>query len=305
MRTPPPAPLAKQVPNPEPRAVSRWGQDRRLEFIDFRLRWDGRLNRSDLIGFFGISVPQASLDIARYTELAPANLTYDRSARVYVSGSQFEPLYPITSSSHYLSELLASEAGLLTAEATFIGWRPPVGFVPSPGRAVLADTLVPLLRAIREGRGVRLHYQSMSRPEPSERRLTPHALAHDGFRWHVRAYCDARAEFRDFVIARMSDVQLDEPSGPGSAGDAAWNTMTELVLVPNPRLSLPHRRALEVDYGMVDGEARMPCREALVFYVLRHLGLHVDLSEHHPASQQVVLKDKSQVDKVLAQSPMS
>lgn len=299
MRTPPAAPPAKQVPNPEPRAVSRWGQDRRLEFIDFRLRWDGRLNRSDLIGFFGISVPQASLDIARYTELAPANLMYDRSARVYVSGSQFVPLYPSTSSSHYLSELLAAEVGLLTAEATFIGWRPPVGFVPSPGRAVLADTLVPLLRAIREGRGVRVQYQSMSRPEPAERRLTPHALAHDGFRWHVRAYCDARAEFRDFVIARMNDVQLDEPSGPGSAGDTAWNAMTELVLVPNPKLSLPHRRALEVDYGMVDGEARLPCREALVFYVLRHLGLHVDLSEH-PESQQVVLKDKTQVVKYSA-----
>lgn len=304
MRTPPAAPLAKQVPNPEPRAVSRWGQDRRLEFIDFRLRWDGRLNRSDLIGFFGISVPQASLDIARYTELAPANLVYDRSARVYVSGSQFVPLYSSTSSSHYLSELLAAEAGLLTAEATFIGWRPPVGFVPSPGRAVPADTLVPLLLAIREGRGVRVQYQSMSRPEPSERRLTPHALAHDGFRWHVRAYCDARAEFRDFVIARMNDVQLDEPSGPGSAGDAAWNTMTELVLVPNPKLSPAHRRALEVDYGMVDGEVRLPCREALVFYVLRHLGLHVDLSAY-PESQQVVLKDKSQAEKVLAQAPIS
>jgi len=63
------------------RPSARWSQERRLEFIDYRLRWDGRLNRSDLIEFFGISVPQASLDIARYTELAPSNICYDASAR--------------------------------------------------------------------------------------------------------------------------------------------------------------------------------------------------------------------------------
>ena len=33
----------------------RWGVRRRLEFIDFRLFWDGRFNRSDLAHTFGIS----------------------------------------------------------------------------------------------------------------------------------------------------------------------------------------------------------------------------------------------------------
>ena len=73
------------------RAISKWGQDRRLEFIDVRLRWDGRINRSDLTTFFGISVPQASLDIARYVELAPDNAVYDRSARVYLAGERGKP----------------------------------------------------------------------------------------------------------------------------------------------------------------------------------------------------------------------
>lgn len=273
---------------------SRWGPERRLEFIDFRLRWDGRLNRADLIAFFGISVPQASLDIAKYTELAPRNLEYDRSAKVYVAGKAFKPMFPGTNPSRYLNELLAAEAGLLPSEASFLGWRPPVGFVPSPGRALSADTLATLLRAVREERGVRVRYQSMSRPEPTERGLTPHAFGHDGFRWHVRAYCHTRAEFRDFVIARMADVRPAEPEGPGAEGDAAWNTPVPIVLVPNPRLPSPHQRAVEVDYGMVNGEARLECRQALVFYVLRHLGLLVDMPEHLEM-QQVVLKDRSQL----------
>ncbi len=47
----------------EPRGVS-WGLERRLQFIDFRLRWEGRLNRTDLTEHFGLPTPQASLDIA-------------------------------------------------------------------------------------------------------------------------------------------------------------------------------------------------------------------------------------------------
>lgn len=30
----------------------RWGQARRIAFIDLRLQYDGRLNRKDLIDFF-------------------------------------------------------------------------------------------------------------------------------------------------------------------------------------------------------------------------------------------------------------
>lgn len=279
---------------------SRWGPERRLEFIDFRLRWDGRLNRADLISFFGISVPQASLDIAKYTELAPNNLVYDRRAKVYVAGKPFEPLFPGTTPSRYLNELLAAESGLLPGEASFLGWKPPIGFVPSPGRALAADMLSALLTAVREQRGLRVRYQSMSRPEPTQRELTPHAFGHDGFRWHVRAYCHIRAEFRDFVIARMTNARPAEPCGPGAVGDTAWNTLVPIVLIPNPRLPQSHQRAVEVDFGMLNGEARLDCRRALVFYVLRHLGLLVD-SPRHPEAQQVVLKDRTQIVQYLPQ----
>ena len=59
----------------------RWGVHRRLEFIDFRLFWDGRLNRSDMAETFGISAQQASADIAQYERIAPQNLVYDRAER--------------------------------------------------------------------------------------------------------------------------------------------------------------------------------------------------------------------------------
>jgi hypothetical protein len=287
--------------NPAPQSIrspARWGQERRLEFIDFRLRWDGRLNRGDLIGFFGISVPQASLDIARYTELSPSNLLYDRRAKVYVASPTFQPFFGTSNPSRFLNDLLASETGILEAEASFVGWRPPLAYVPVPGRALDANTLVVLLRAVREQLGVRALYQSMSRAAPNSRVLTPHAFAYDGFRWHVRAYCHSREQFRDFVIARMLEVEIDKRGGPGAEEDLAWQTSVELVLVPNPKLAKASQRAIELDYGMTNGQASLVCRQALLFYVLNHLGLNTEQADK-PQAQQVVLKNRAAVAKFL------
>lgn len=277
---------------------ARWGQERRLEFIDFRLRWDGRLNRGDLIAFFGISVPQASKDIARYSEMAPLNLQYDPSAKVYLATERFRPIFPTSSASRYLSDLLASEIGVLAPDASFVGWRPPVAYAPTPGRALDSQTLVLLLRAVRGGQGVRALYQSMSRPRAIRRSLTPHAFAHDGFRWHIRAYCHDREQFRDFVIARMLELEPAAPAGPGAEHDVKWHTPVELVLRPNPRLSTAHQKALELDFGMKDGQVTFSCRQALLFYVLRQLGLHEDAVER-PEAQQVVLKNRAEVEHFL------
>ncbi|MDP6475054.1 MAG: WYL domain-containing protein, partial [Alphaproteobacteria bacterium] len=60
------------------------GVRRRFEFMEFRLFWEERLNRRDLMEFFEISVPQASMDLTRYQELAPGNIVYDKKAKCYV-----------------------------------------------------------------------------------------------------------------------------------------------------------------------------------------------------------------------------
>ena len=44
----------------------RWGVAQRLEFIEFRLSWEGHVNRSDLMEQFGLSVNQAFADLNRY-----------------------------------------------------------------------------------------------------------------------------------------------------------------------------------------------------------------------------------------------
>ena len=293
--------LSQQASSGSARTGGRWSQERRLEFIDYRLRWDGRLNRSDLIDFFGISIPQASLDIARYSELHPANIRYDRSGRVYLAGEDFEPVYPVRSSQRFLGDVLAQAAGLSSPDSSFLGWAPPVGVAPVPSRVIPVETLLTILRAIRAGRTLRVVYQSMTSPEPKERELSPHALGHDGFRWHVRAYCHNRKEFRDFLIARMLVVALGGASDVNSSGDRPWHTVVRLVLAPNPKLSLPRRRVIELDYGMHDGQAVLECRQALLFYVLKQLGFE-DQASKPAEAQQVVLLNEEEVRQFLVTS---
>jgi hypothetical protein len=59
-----------------------WYQERRLDWIEDRLLSAGTLQRSDIMTYFGVSLPQASKDIQAYQRLNKA-LVYDKSAKVY------------------------------------------------------------------------------------------------------------------------------------------------------------------------------------------------------------------------------
>jgi hypothetical protein len=66
----------------------------RLRFIDFVLAHFGAINRRHLIDFFGVSQPQASLDLQRYLDLAPANMEYDLTGRTYRRSAGYTRLLP-------------------------------------------------------------------------------------------------------------------------------------------------------------------------------------------------------------------
>jgi WYL domain len=282
----------------EPRVPTKWSQDRRLEFIDFRLRWEEKLNRVDLTKHFAISVPQASLDIAKYLELAPNNMAYDKSARVYAASGTFKALFASSNASQYLNELLTTQTGLLTPEASFVGWRPSMDLVPTPGRQLNSDTLAVLIAAIRERRAVSVLYQSMAQEEPQPRAVSPHALAHDGFRWHVRVYCHLRNQYRDFVIARILEIEPSDVTYVAPTEDKQWANVVQLVLIPNPELFGAHQRVIELDYGMVGGKVVIECRQALLFYALKHLGLD-QLTGGSPKAHQIILENRSEIEPLL------
>jgi hypothetical protein len=285
-------PVAAPEP-PEPKGLS-WGLDSRLQFIDFRLRWERRINRMDLTEHFGISVPQASLDIAKYTELAPSNLVYDRSSKTYTAAPDFHPLYQRSSAQRYLAELLATKMEVIEPTASFIGSAPETDWAPSPWRTINEQTVEAVVRAIRQQEAIWVSYQSMTSLDESVRLLSPHALGNDGFRWHVRAFCHKRQRFSDFVLARILRIGGFEVSQVDSSRDSHWHTVLTLVLSPHPDLSAAKKRVLELDYGMENGQVKLPCRQAFLYYTLRRLGLHTKEAPD-PLAQQITLKNRYEI----------
>lgn len=276
----------------------KWSQERRLQFIDFRLQWGGRINRRDVTDFFKISVPQASADIARYAEVASGNLEYDTSSRTYVATLGFASHYESSGARQYLSQLLALERQILTSDQAFLAFRPPMASVPLPNRTVEPNTLALLLQSIAEGAKLRIRYQSIARDEPQERYISPHAFGYDGVRWHVRAYCHLREGFRDFVLGRILSPSAPVASEVDSSQDCEWHTNVDLVLKPDDSLTPKQREGVEIDYGMKNGKVTVPCRQAMLFYTLRTLNFEPN-GTPRKGEKQVVIANLPEIKSLL------
>lgn len=280
------------------KANFRWGIERRLEFIEFRLFWEGHVNRGDLMDAFGISINQASTDLNRYLGVAPGNMVYDKRARTYVRGDRFKPIFLKPDADRYLSQLRSISDGIVTQEESWIGQLPAFDTVPAPIRGIDADTLRAVLQAIHNRQAIEVEYQSLSNPAPRWRWIAPHAIAFDGFRWHARAWCFTDQCFKDFLLARILGIRDSRPSDADPSQDADWHTHVTLEIGPHPGLSDAQKKVIALDYGMRNGKARITVRKALLYYTLKRLGLDTDPSTRSPADQQIVLLNREVLDGV-------
>jgi predicted DNA-binding transcriptional regulator YafY len=281
-------------------AKIRWGAEQRLEFIEFRAYWEGGVNRSDITERFGVSVPQASNDLAQYRELAADNLVYDASAKRYIAAAKFKPLFLSPNPDRYLSQLRAKAEGIISLQETWIGAAPAAEAMPIPARRVDADLFRQLLAVVRDKASVEVRYHAMSaeRPEGLWRRITPHAFASDGLRWHVRGYCHLDDNFKDFILSRWRGLRNPAAGGASAEMDKDWQGTFPVVLQPNPVLSEAQQEAVAWEYEMPDGRVALPVRRALLYYLKKRLRL--DVGHDTPAERPVVVANRDEFEQAVA-----
>jgi predicted DNA-binding transcriptional regulator YafY len=268
----------------------RWGVEQRLEFIEFRLFWEGTINRADIIECFGVSTPQASKDLSLYQARAPGNMLYDARAKRYVAADAFVLRFLDPDPYKYLSQLRAVAEGMLPASESWIAAMPSADVALTPKREIDIAILRRVLEAVRENQSIEVFYQSMNsaRPDPMWRRMTPHAFGYDGFRWHVRGFCHVENKFKDFLLPRILEVGGKGEPGQSGEHDWLWNNYFDVIVGPHPELTESQKRVVAKDYGLEVDTTVLSVRYAMLFYVLKRLGLLDDAAKRSALTQHIV-----------------
>lgn len=275
-----------------------WSQNRRFEFIEWKLFWEEGLNRSDLEEQFEISTPQASVDLRNYREQAEGNLVYDATKKSFVPGEGLKPRFFKPSADRLLLQLRAWMTEALPRADLWFKSTPPVAMTPDIVRHVEAEVLRPILAAIRGRRAINVLYQSLTNSR--WRKIAPHALAFDGYRWHMRAWACDRGDFRDFVITRVQKIGKSEAASYDVADDIEWNKMTTLRLCPHPGLSAEQTAAIQRDFGMKENCRAIELRLSLAYYFIMRMNLDLDMLP--PERAQIVLENLDDVKRQIAEA---
>jgi hypothetical protein len=278
----------------------RWGVRRRLEFIEFRLFWEGRFNRKALADGFGISSQQASADIAQYEAMAPGNLSYDAALKAYVRTAGFKPRFIGQSTDRFLRQLAAVESEWMRKEDTWFDALPPAEVVGLDSRKTDASHLLAVLDAIRDRHELNIEYHSMTGSTAPARTIAPHALAHSKGRWYARSWSREHNDFRDYSLNRIHRVFDPRPCPVDSKLDFEWAHTINLILAPNPALSRERQDAVAVEYEMTDGVRKLPTRLSLSFYLMSEFNLDVEEGKLVPEKQQLILRNRAEVEQARA-----
>lgn len=275
----------------------RWDLLLRYRLIEIIALWEGRLTTNHLCHSFGIGRQQASKDINTYLrELAPGNLVYDRHLKGYVPSSDFKPVVTRGTASEY-QDVLARQQSLSSTFADLALGLPGSVVSACPSLSIEPEVMRAVVHATRYQKQMRASYVSLSRPEAVESTLEPHTLVCAGNSWHLRAWCNANREFRDFALSRFQGKTeaLRQKAKHDAREDADWQRLVTLDITPDQRLTPAQQAIIARDYGMTRGVLQVETRAALAPYVLSQLGITFENSHPDPLVQQLELANPDQL----------
>lgn len=277
----------------------KWGAMQRLEFIEFRLFWEGKINRKDITEQFNVSVPQASTDIKSYKKEAPGNIRYNRKTKQYHPTPRFKPVLKPIDVRSFFSQILMLSDGVIEQKSSLFGFIPNFDILHSFERAVDIAILRKIVTAIREGQALKVEYQSMSRPSPIWRWISPHAFAYDGFRWHIRAFCEERYMFRDFILGRILNIDGTKAKSANPSDDEKWNQFITVEIAPNPSLSSDQKKIIEYEYRMDNGKIDVTVRRALLYYLINRFKLENENLTRFNSQENIIIVNNEEIDQYI------
>ncbi|MFA9440828.1 helix-turn-helix transcriptional regulator [Uliginosibacterium sp. sgz301328] len=147
-----------------------------------------------------------------------------------------------------------------------------------------------VFKAIANRLALQMSYKSMGTPTGSQRVVFPHALIRAPRRWHMRAWCTTRQEFRDFTLGRIGRTEvLDELATKDAAEDQGWNSVIDLRIVPHPELSPAQAKMIAEEYFPGTSARKLSVRQCMAPYIIQDLRLSTDAEKQSPPEYQLFL----------------
>lgn len=248
----------------------------RMAYIDFKLRFTGMINRSDLRAMFGLAEASASKMMTKYAEFRPHNMHYNARLRVNeILRESFEPLLHLDAETAL--GMLANGFNKNKLYNT-----PELPYVRIGNQTKLdINNVEKITRALASGYAIKCVYYSSSSDNHDERTLLPLSIVFDGINWVFRAFYrkddSGSGVFRNFNFSRACHVEelpteIRRPEEELSK-DREWNTQVPLLLVPHGRLSEKKKETVVADFGLTDEKLIITERAALLWYVFNLLGV--------------------------------
>lgn len=261
-------------------------RDQRLLIMEGVLDWEGEIGNARVRKLFDLQPVQASRLLGEFRTRLGDRLVEDGRSKVLRLTNPSQPCSGMS-----LDEYIRHTHAVEQDDSCIVDARvdltdvPPVIFA-AIRKAALTKT------------GVVISYGSMTNPAPSERIIFPHSIVHVGRRWHVRAWCSKRNEFRDFTLGRINAAASIEDVAPcTSVDDAAWNKIVQVRLVAHRSLSHGQQLVVRKEYFGGTTGRRQSVRACLVQYVVQDLRAALHPEREVPPEYQMEVANVADLEK--------
>ncbi|ELA8470392.1 TPA: WYL domain-containing protein [Vibrio alginolyticus] len=238
----------------------------RLAFIDFKVRFSGRIYRTEIVDEFGVSEPLATKDLNEYKQLTQQNNIHPKSHQIKLD--TYSPLVSID----------ARKA----LEMHFEGFcRHKLHNHESPYYKRACDlktdldpnAVAVITRAITDRKRVVGEYISANSDNRNIRTLEPSTVFFDGLNWVFRAK-DIKEDsnhsiFKSFHFSRFESIRpTNEDSLSSVNDDSEWNTLIPIQLSLHPNLDDKGKEAIRIEFGMGNDEDLVVVEKAVFAWSL-------------------------------------
>ncbi len=260
----------------------------RLRLMRGILAWEGRIGNTRVRELFGVGLIQASRMLREFRDSMADALETATRARVLVACRPKDLKVDVT-----LDEYLALAKDSEANKAVLVDYRIDMTRIPPHIFAMLRQ-------AALDGTGLQIVYASMANPITSPRNIFPHTLIQVGRRWHVRAWCEKRQEFRDFNLGRIRDAKPIASKAPRpQREDAEWNQELKLHFIPHRELSPDQQLMIREEFFRGTTGHRLTVRACLAKYVIQDLRAATDPQKQLPPEYQLEVANANELGRHL------